>query len=326
MKMTKSRVAAGLFATLCGSSLLASGMLAEAKEKLVVAIYKSGTQQYFIDQGNGFTKAAEALGYKAKVINVELDANLAVSAIADAIASGAAGIGLTAPDQAMGPAAAKAAADAKIPMVATDDSLKDADGKAVAFVGFDGTDMGNKVGQKAAELFTAAKWKEGGKYIVLSTEVQTLSVCNDRTNAAKAQMKAAGADKIVTVAYDGTTNAALEAAGPVITANPGVENYVVFACNDEGALGTLNALTTAGVKPDNIIAVGLGAYEACRPWKAGTPTGFKAALYLSGVDVGDAAARALIENIEKGTPIPEKTVAKTTIVDPSNYKDVMPCG
>ncbi len=36
-----------------------------AEDKLVVAIYKSGRQQYFIDQAAGFTQAAEALGYKA---------------------------------------------------------------------------------------------------------------------------------------------------------------------------------------------------------------------------------------------------------------------
>jgi L-arabinose transport system substrate-binding protein len=328
MRISAGVYQSGLAALLSATAFFAGASMVSAKEKLVVAIYKSGTQQYFIDQANGFSKAAEALGYKAKVINVELDANLAISAISDAIASGASGIGLTAPDQAMGPAAAKAAADAKIPLVATDDSLKTGDGKPVPFVGFDGTDMGRKVGEKAAQLFKASGWASGSQYGVMSVEVQTLSVCNDRTNAAKAQMKGAGVDaaKIVSVAYDGTTNVSLEAVGPAITANPGVKKWVVFACNDEGVLGAVNALSNAGFKPDDVIAVGLGAYEACRPWKAGQPSMFKAALYLSGVDVGDAAARALIANIEKGTPLPEKTVAKTTIVEPANYKDVMPCG
>ncbi len=325
MSLSRHILRVGLLAALGGAAMFAG--VSMAKEKLVVAIYKSGTQQYFIDQGNGFTKAAEALGYKAKVINVELDANLAISAITDAIASGAAGIGLTAPDQAMGPAAAKAAMEAGIPLVATDDSLKDADGKAIAFVGFDGVDMGTKVGVKAGELLKASAWLAGGDYGILSVEVQTLSVCNDRTNASRAEVTKAGADaaKIIPVAYDGTTNVALDAAGPVITANPAVKKWVVFACNDEGVLGTVNALTNAGFKAEDIIAVGLGAYESCRPWKAGTPSGFKAALYISGVDVGDAAAKALINAIEGKAPLPEKTVANTTIVDPTNYKDIMPC-
>ena len=298
---------------------------AVAQEKSIVAIYKSGTQQYFIDEAKGFTDAAKAAGYDAKTINVELDANKGVSAMTDAIASGAKGIAMTAPDQAIGPAVTKAALDAKIPFVATDDSLKDADGNAIPYVGFDGTDMGNKVGTEAGQLFKAAKWT--GTYGVLSVEVQTLSVCNDRTTAEKTQITVAGADpaKIFPVAYDGTTNSSLNAAGPVITAHPDVNKWVVFACNDEGALGALNALTNAGFSPDDLIVVGLGAYEACHPWAAGQPSGFKAALYISGVDVGSAAANALIAAIDKGTPLPPKTVANTTIVTPDNYKTVMAC-
>jgi L-arabinose transport system substrate-binding protein len=315
-----------------GHALLLGGFVAAgftsiamAQDKTIVAIYKSGTQQYFIDEAKGFTDAAKAAGYDAKTINVELDANKGVSAMTDAIASGAKGIAMTAPDQAIGPAVTKAAADAKIPFVATDDSLNDAAGNAIPYVGFDGTDMGNKVGEEAGKLFKAANWS--GSYGVLSVEVQTLSVCNDRTTAEKAQITAAGADpaKIFSVAYDGTTNSSLNAAGPVITAHPDVNKWVVFACNDEGALGTLNALTTAGFSPDDLIVVGLGAYEACHPWAAGQPSGFKAALYISGVDVGSAAANALIAAIDKGTPLPPKTVANTTIVTPDNYTSVMTC-
>jgi L-arabinose transport system substrate-binding protein len=300
---------------------------ATAQDKLIVGIYKSGTQQYFIDEAAGFSKAAEELGYQSKIINVELDANLAISAVADSIASGASGIGITVPDQAIGPAVAKAAADAGVLLVATDDSITDAAGNPIPYVGFDGKDMGTKVGIAAAELLTGSGWLEGRSYGILSVEVQTLSVCNDRTNASRDEVQKVGADtaNIFAVAYDGTTNSALEAAGPVITAHPDKDKWVVFGCNDEGVLGTVNALTNAGFSPEDIIAVGLGAYEACRPWAVGQPTGFKAALYISGVDVGDAAARALINSIETGEPLPLNTVASTTIVNPTNYKDVMPC-
>ena len=298
-----------------------------ADDKLIVAIYKSGTQQYFIDQGEGFKAAAEELGYEARIINVEQDANLAISAVSDALAAGAKGIGLTAPDQSIGAAVAKAAAEADVYLIATDDPLKDADGNDVPFAGFDGVAMGTKVGKSAGALLADSGWLDGASYGIMSVEVQTLSVCNDRTNAAREQVVSAGgsADKVKSVAYDGTVDAALTAAGPVITANPGVDKWVVYACNDEGVLGATNALKNAGFESGDVIAVGLGAYEACRPWKAGIDTGFKAALYISGVDVGDAAARALINSIETGEPLPLKTVANTTIVDPSTYSDIMPC-
>lgn len=315
-----------LLAGVSGAVLFAGAAVAEDKE--IVAIYKSGTQQYFIDQGEGFKAAAEELGYTAKIINVELDANLAISAVSDAIAAGAKGIGITAPDQAMGPAVSRAAEEAGVLMVATDDPIMKEDGSPVPFVGFDGVAMGTAVGERAGELLKESGWLDGANYGVLSVEVQTLSVCNDRTDAAQEQVIAAGAspDSIVPVSYDGTTDAALAATGPVLTSNPGIDKWVVFGCNDEGVLGATNALKNAGYNADDVIAVGLGAYEACRPWKEGIPSGFKAALYLSGTDVGDAAARTLINSIETGEPLPLKTVANTTIVDPTNFADVMPCG
>ncbi|AUG55756.1 substrate-binding domain-containing protein [Thalassospira marina] len=303
------------------------GHSAFAADKEIVAIYKSGTQQYFIDQADGFKKAAEARGYSSNIINVELDANRAISAVSDAIASGAKGIAITAPDQAIGPAVAKAASDAKVLLVATDDPLQKNDGSAVPFVGFDGTAMGNSVGEAAVDILKKSGWMDGANYGVLATEYQTVSVCNDRTNASRQKLEDAGvaADHFKVVAYDGTTDNALQAAGPVITANPGIDKWIVYACNDEGVLGATNALRNAGFNPEDVIGVGLGAYEACRPWQAGIATGFKAALYLSGADVGKAAANALIDAIEGTKPLPEKTVADTTIVTPDNYKDVMPC-
>lgn len=303
--------------------------IAQAQDQLLIAIYKSGTQQYFIDQSDGFIEGAEALGFEARTFNVELDANLAINTVNDAIAQGAAGIAITVPDQAIGPAVARAAAEAGIPLVATDDSIQDADGNSVPFVGFDGTDMGNKVGEAAARLLVESGWQEDSAITlgVLSTEVQTLSVCNDRTNASREQVMAAGvnADQIYAVPYEGTADSALQAAGPVITAHPNVDRWVVFACNDEGVLGTLNALYNAGIEPDDIIGVGLGAYEACRPWAADIDTGFRAALYISGVDVGAAAADVLAANINDGTPLPPMTVANTTIVTPDTYAEYFQC-
>ena len=58
------------------------------------------------------------------------------------------------------------------------------------------------------------------------------------------------------------------------------------------------------MSPDNIIGVGLGAYEACKFWAADQPSGFKAALFISGLDVGASAAQVLYENIVNGVELP----------------------
>ncbi|KAA3665495.1 MAG: sugar ABC transporter substrate-binding protein, partial [Chloroflexi bacterium] len=130
-------------------------------------------------------------------------------------------------------------------------------------------------------------------------------------------------DQVFPVLYTGEALSAQDAAGPIITANPDITNWIVFGCNDEGALGALNALGTAGVNPDDIIGVGLGAYEACKFWAADIPSGFKAGLFISGQDVGNTAASVLYEAVVNGVTPEANTYAPTTIVDASNYTDVM---
>lgn len=308
----------------------ASGAAAAGGAPLFVAINKSADQQYFIALQQAFKAEIEKLGGQAKLYNANLDANLAINEFNDAISAGAKGIAITVPDQKIGPSIATIAKNANVALVITDDVVKDSSGAQLPFDGFSGTDMGNKVGTEAGQLLKQSGWltDSSKKVGVLSVEVQTLSVCNDRTNAEKAQIEAAGepAANVYPVPYDGTTPAAQSAAGPIITAHPDITNWVVFGCNDEGVLGTLNALATAGAQPANIIAVGLGAYLACVPWHANQASGFKAALYISGASVGTAAADELWNHVEKGVPLPLNTYAKTTIVTPQDYSTVMAPG
>jgi L-arabinose transport system substrate-binding protein len=301
---------------------------AEAPEELLfVAINKSADQQYFIDLQNSFVETVEGTGAQALKFDAKLDPSLGVSLVNDAISAGAKGIAITVPDQTIGPAIAQAAKEAGVVLIATDDGIVDENGDPVPFVGFDGKDMGKKVGEAAAELLTESGWLDDGdkKVGVLSVEVQTLSVCNDRTDNEKAAAIAAGVpeDQVFPVPYTGETLSAQDAAGPIITANPDITNWVVFGCNDEGVLGTLNALATTGYSPDDIIGVGLGAYEACKFWAADQPSGFKAGLFISGLDVGNTAATVLYDAVVNGVEPPENSFAPTTIVDPDNYTDVM---
>ena len=323
----RRRALAGLGAAALLSLVVIAPATAQSPKPLFVAINKSADQQYFIDQQTAFKAKIEELGGQALTYDAKLDPSLGVSLVNDAISAGAKGIAITVPDQTIGPAISDAAKAAGVALIATDDNIMDSAGVAVPFVGFNGTDMGSKVGQAAADLLTTAGWLADTtkKVGVLSTEVQTLSVCVDRTDASKAAILAAGvpAENIFPVVYTGETQSAQDAAGPVITAHPDVTDWVVFACNDEGVLGTLNALATAGVSPDNVIGVGLGAYEACTPWAAAQPSGFKAALFISGLDVGASAATVLYDNVVNGVALPPTTIAPTTIVDATSYATSM---
>jgi len=317
-----------LAATACssGQETTTDGAAAGPKSGAITIAYlqKQGDQQYFVDEAKGATDAGNELGdVTVKVVNLGTDANKAISEVDSVIAQKVDGIIIVVPDQQIGPQVIAAAKAAGIPIMASDDVIKDASGAEAPFAGFDGTAMGNAVGEKAAELYKAAGWK-ASETRILSGFKQDLSVCTQRVDGAKDSFtKALGSDeqpKIVNIGTDNSATDAQNKAGAVITANAGVKNWVVWGCNDENETGIVTALQNSGVAPANIAGVGLGAYLTCKDWAAKQDTGNKAALFISGIEVGKAALTSMVDLVRNGTALPPKSIAKTAMVDSSNWE------
>ncbi|SEP50431.1 L-arabinose transport system substrate-binding protein [Amycolatopsis saalfeldensis] len=305
-----------------GQDTAAPAQQAPANGKITLYyLQKQGDQQYFVEQAQGAQEKAKELGADLKVVNLGQDANKAITELDAAVAQGANGIAIVVPDQAIGPEVIDKAKSAGIPLVASDDVIKDGSGKNAAFVGFNGTQMGTSVGQEAAKLFKAAGWTAADTKII-SAYKQDLTVCTDRVNGAKAAFqKDAGAQ--VPVIDVGTDNSPVDAqnrSGAVISSNPGVKHWVVWGCNDENETGVVTALANSGVAANNIIGVGLGAYLDCKDWAAGKDTGNKSSLYISGAEVGRTAIQVLFDKVKNGKELPAETIAKTQIVNKDNFK------
>lgn len=293
--------------------------------KITIAfLQKQGDQQYFVDEATGAKEAAAALGnVEIKVVDLGTDSNKAISELDSVIAQGVDGIVIVVPDQQIGPQVIDAATAAGIPIMAADDVIKDASGKEAPFTGFDGTAMGTLVGTEAARLYTEAGWTAADTR-VLSAYKQDLSVCTDRVDAAAAAFAkgiTGDAPAVVEIGTDNSATDAQDQAGAVITANAGVKNWVVWGCNDENETGVVTALQNSGVAPANIAGVGLGAYLACKDWAAGQDTGNKAALFISGVEVGKAAINSMVALLRDGTALPPKSIANTEMVNADNWKE-----
>ncbi len=285
-------------------------------------LQKMGDQQYFVDQATGAKAMAKELGgVNVTVVNLGTDANKAISEVDAAIAQKSQGIIIVAPDQAIGPQVVDKAKAANVPIMASDDVLKDGSGAEIPFAGFDGTAMGTEVGKKAAELFQASGWTAADTKIMAVTKLD-LSVCMQRVDGALAAFKAVVSDapEVVTVGSDASVTGSLDKAAATVTANQKVKNWIVWGCNDESVTGAVTALQNADVKPASILGVGLGAYLACKDWKAAQDTGMKAALYISGAEVGRAAVKAMVDQIRNQVPLPAKSIAKTTMVDSKTWE------
>lgn len=291
----------------------------------IAYLQKQGDQQYFVDEANGAKAEATKLGnVNIDVVDLGTDSNKAISAMSTEVGQHVDGIAIVVPDQKIGPQVIDAASNANIPLVASDDPIKSGSGQAAPFVGFNSVKMGTAVGQEAGKLFKQSGWTASDTKVMAAYQ-QGLSDCQQREQGEEAGFKSAAGTSLPIVKL-GTDNSVVDAqnkAGAALTANPSVKHWVVWGCNDESETGVVTALQNGHVAPANILGVGLGAYLDCKDWKAGGQTGNKASLYIGGADVGAAAVRVLVEHLRDSKPLPAKTVAKTTMVGPSNWKSVM---
>lgn len=300
------------------------GAAATKSGQLTIAVLqKQGDQQYFVDEAQGAKDAAKKDGkVTVKVINLGTDANLAISQLNAVVAQKVDGILIVVPDQKIGPQVISAAKAANIPLMEMDDPIKDASGAAARFTGFDSISMGSIAGKKAGELYAAAGWSAADTRII-SAYQQNLSDCTDRAkgelDAFTKSIGSARVPQVIDVGTDNSSTNAQDKAGAAITANPGVKHWITWGCNDDNETGVVTALQNSGVKPADIIGVGLGAYLTCKDWKAGQVTGNKASVFVSGIATGTTAMTAMLELLRKGTPLPPTSIAPTEEVDASNY-------
>lgn len=291
----------------------------------IAYLQKQGDQQYFVDEANGAKQEAAKLGnVKIVVVDLGTDSNKAISAMSTEIAQKVDGIAIVVPDQKIGPQVIDAANAANIPLVSSDDPIKSGTGQDAPFVGFDSTQMGTSVGQEAGTLYKQAGWTPADTKVMAAYQ-QDLSDCQLREQGEEQGFQSTAGTSLPIVKL-GTDNSVIDAqnkAAAALTANPNVKHWIVWGCNDESETGVVTSLQNGHVDASNIAGVGLGAYLDCKDWKAGVQSGNKAALYIGGADVGSESVKVLVDNLRNGVSLPPKSIAKTTMVDSSNWQSVM---
>ncbi|MCU7826981.1 substrate-binding domain-containing protein [Kitasatospora sp. DSM 101779] len=298
----------------------------------VAYIQKQGDQQYFRDEAAGARARAAELGIDLEVVDVGTDAARTIDAVRTAAARGARGVVVAVPDPALGPQLVRLAHDARIDLLASDDQICADLGdpavcarqKLVPRVGFSGSQMGEAVGRRAAVEYRKAGWKAADTRIVAAARMD-LSVCRERIDAAKlAFLQDAGQVRTLNVSTDNTPDGARSAVAATTAAESGnPEHWVVWGCNDENVEGGLAALRAAGVPEADLIGVGLGGYLACRDWQGGEHGqrfAMRAALSISGREVGALAVQTMYDKLRSGRPFPAEAFAPTAMVDPETWQ------
>ncbi len=139
------------------------------------------------------------------------------------------------------------------------------------------------------------------------------------------------AERMYYADYDGTGQAAFNAASAAIVAHPGIRYWVAMAPTDEGAASVCRVLEQSG-KEDSAAVAGVGGYAAREEFKKGTAC-FKASAYINGVQAGHLMAIAVMDWYTSGLkPWQDfkaegeqygKRLLDSTLVTPETYLEVM---
>jgi L-arabinose transport system substrate-binding protein len=312
----------------CGSSPSSGGGGGGPFKFALITI--NGQQSFFVDQAAGAKSEAAALGGSVVDENVNASSSTTISDVQAAVAQKLSGIIIAPPANTLGPRIMNLANAAHIPVLAIDNNFNDAQNKPVPLVGIDAAALGKQEGAQLASLYQASHWPASSTGY-LSIELPGLQTCTLRTDAEKAAFASAvpsfPSSNVIVVPYDGTVEKALSAVGPVVTAHPGVQHWLITSCNDDGVVGAGKALISAHVPVASIIGVGLGGDLACQEWASGAaPSGMVASDYFDPHMFGQTAVKVLYDQIYHHKPMPALSAIPASVISPTSYKQVIGSG
>lgn len=294
-------------------------------KKTIYGIYKAGDQTWFIDEGEAAKVAAEEAGYEFIYVDAKMNPEEYLKALDNAIANNAAGVVTCIPDQTMSSAVMDKMNAAGIPVVAADDALEEDGQKLAPWVGINAYVIGEANGAWIADYAKQNDLVGRDDVALLLMTMDTVSSCVPRADGEYDKFTATlpefPTNKIYRADYDGTTDKGNQAASAVITAHPEITTWLVTGANEEGCVGAVRALESAGLDK-NACVVGLGAYMAKDEFKNPSGTAMKASAYFSAESVGAGSIQVLIDMIN-GKDVPMATAVDAVVVTPETYKSVM---
>lgn len=280
---------------------------ADMSGKLIGLVTFSGTDPSAMEVINIVQGKAEAQGYRVQVVDANGQVDLANSALQNLVQAGAAAIGVTVfPSDSLG-AGLSSAREAHVPVVTMGGGLAD----GVTFNIDDS--QGQVVTQRLIEDM-------GGKGEVLTLTYLGGRPCQLRLAAFEETVAAEAPDLKVTkqaITVPGQVESATSATIAWLAAHPegSSENFAVYACFDDPALGAIAALKQDGRNDVKVYGFN-GVAPALQAVKEGTLTG---TLWFDHLKIGDTFIEQLVRAIDDPGATPEDVLAPSVIVSAANF-------
>lgn len=310
------------------AALMALSAHARAEDIKLGYINKMGDHPWFVAEVGGAKAEAAKQGVKISTQDVQFNADLALTTLDTMIGDGVKGIAIVVPDRALGPVVAEKAAKAGVKLIAVDDDIKGPGDAAVPYIGMNAQAIGEQVGRELARLYHSMGWDKMDDVRLGAIEDRKADTCMRRTQGAEQAFLAAvpGFDKshIVRIPYDNTMSNAIDVVTTTLTANPAAQRWIFYSCNDDGVLGAVRATENQGLKPDQVIGVGIDGSRSCSVFGTGRESGFRGTMYIDSRKEGETAVQLLTASIKNGTALPAVTYVSADLISDATfggYKD-----
>lgn len=257
------------------------------------------------------------------------DGEKVAAAIQNLAVQGAKGFVICTPDVKLGPAIVAQAQQNGMKVIAVDDQFVGADGKPmtdVPYVGIDAKKIGNLVGQTLVEQMKAHHWNVADTALCAIT-FEELPTAKDRTDGAIEAVEAGGlpASQVFKAPM---TKSNLEqakiAATNLHTQHPDVKHWLICGMNDPVVIGGVRAFEEAGLKPEDIIGIGInGDQVAIDELNRPQVTGFYGTVLLSARTHGSNTVQMMYDWIKDGKTPPMDTRTTGTVINRDNFHQVL---
>lgn len=315
----KKRVWAGLMTVAMASTLFGVCAQAEEKEEIVVAFSQMEMNNAWrVAETTSIQEEAEKRGIKLIYTDANGDTAKQVSDVEDIVTQDPDVI-LMAPREydGVGPAL-EAAKEAGIPVLLLDREAAGVPGEDyLAFVGADFYWEGQECAKKLVERFGT----EEEVNVVQITGTPGSSVAIDRQKGFEDELAKYDNFNIIATQNGEFTRSIAQSAMENIIQAQGDEIDAVYGHDDECAIGAIQALKAAGMKPgEDIAVVGIGGFkDACVSIQNGEMDGTVLCSPWFGPTAFD-----LVEKIVAGEEIDTKVVNPGYMIDASNVEEYMP--
>ena len=268
--------------------------------------------EWYQNVQKGMEARAAELGIELEIVDSNQDISRQVSLAEDLIAKGVDVLILTPAEQKGAvPIVRKAKAEG-VPLVIEASPVEGME-TMVAICDYD---CGYKGGVQTAEIF---KEEFSGTARILAIDLPMLRPCILRVDGFYDGFTSVYPDAEIVHRLDGQglKDQALQVATDALTADPDIN--VIYGCNDDSALGALQAYRAAGLDEDDLIVCGTGGEGNAFIFEFEQDGPYRVEACMFPENVGYECINMAV-SLFRGEEVPEHFVTATAAVTPENYE------